>query len=414
MLEPQNYTKYSKMESPFSEFKELDNLTEVTTPDPVEGKAGKITAASSGDVNLLGGAFGRLNSPRIWTAWFYDDNATAGGGEFYFTAHQQLKTPLDAYGQFSLGIDDASAHLSKYVYKSSAGSVQSTGVNRTKAWHKMAFFSRTSFLATRTFIARQAFIDGNRVVNLSGAIPNPENVNMAGATNANPCVITAASIPGDDHNYLAGDEILITGVVGMTELNGNVYTVQAPITGTTFAINVDSTSFGTYTSGGLCEYNGLNFSTQWRTFGLGSYVNGGGNNSVIDEIILNNGADIHETGTAQIDCTPTKVNKFKSSSVTEDTTGAWLGTTLYEVSFSTDGGTNFGSVEPYTNGLFLTMTDANLQSFICDGDGNDVLRIKVSLIPDTTWDYEIFAPRCRQVVVNFIPMSHKTLTGVGI
>jgi len=68
---------------------------------------------------------------------------------------------------------------------------------------------------------------------------------ITGATKANPCVITSAN-----HNLRSGDIVTITGVVGMTQLNGNSYVVTM-LTSSTFSLNsVNSTAYGTYTSGG--------------------------------------------------------------------------------------------------------------------------------------------------------------------
>lgn len=80
-----------------------------------------------------------------------------------------------------------------------------------------------------------------------GSISTPREVDVASitaATNANPVVITATNA------YLAGDEVDITGVGGMTELNGNRYTVANPTASDFELSGVDGTGFGTYTSGG--------------------------------------------------------------------------------------------------------------------------------------------------------------------
>ena len=74
---------------------------------------------------------------------------------------------------------------------------------------------------------------------------------ITGITQANPVVVTAPS-----HGLTTGNTVLITGVNGMTELNGRKYTVNA-LTANTFALlysdgsNVDGTSFSAYTGGGL-------------------------------------------------------------------------------------------------------------------------------------------------------------------
>lgn len=72
---------------------------------------------------------------------------------------------------------------------------------------------------------------------------------ITGATKANPCVITAAN------SFANGDWVYISGVSGMTQLNGQTYVV-AGVSGGAFSLhdvfgnNINSTAFGTYVSGG--------------------------------------------------------------------------------------------------------------------------------------------------------------------
>jgi hypothetical protein len=79
---------------------------------------------------------------------------------------------------------------------------------------------------------------------------NTGTVAITGATKADPCVISATS-----HGFVTGDEIYITGVVGMTELNGRFFRVVY-IGANSFSIvdlfgnAVDSTAFTTWSSGG--------------------------------------------------------------------------------------------------------------------------------------------------------------------
>jgi Ubiquitin-activating enzyme E1 FCCH domain len=68
--------------------------------------------------------------------------------------------------------------------------------------------------------------------------------NITGATQSNPCVLTA------NNGFTAGQQVLISGVGGMTQLNGNTYTITVS-TSTHITINVDSTGFTAYTSGGV-------------------------------------------------------------------------------------------------------------------------------------------------------------------
>jgi hypothetical protein len=68
---------------------------------------------------------------------------------------------------------------------------------------------------------------------------------ITGATQADPCVITAVA-----HGYRNGDDVLIDGVVGMTELNGKVFRVDNKATDTFELLGIDSTAYGAYVSGG--------------------------------------------------------------------------------------------------------------------------------------------------------------------
>ena len=83
----------------------------------------------------------------------------------------------------------------------------------------------------------------------NGAILESD-VTISGATQADPVVITATG-----HSYDNGDEIEISGVVGMTELNGKRFRVANKTTNT-FEItdvdgnDIDGTGFTAYTSGG--------------------------------------------------------------------------------------------------------------------------------------------------------------------
>jgi hypothetical protein len=76
---------------------------------------------------------------------------------------------------------------------------------------------------------------------------------ISGATQANPVVVTATG-----HSYSNGDEISITGVVGMTQLNNKRYLVANKTTNT-FEVtdidgtNINGTGFTAYASGGVAN-----------------------------------------------------------------------------------------------------------------------------------------------------------------
>lgn len=112
--------------------------------------------------------------------------------------------------------------------------------------------SSASRLVSFIFSTEQAYVIefGNlyaRFWKPYGVITNESN-SITGITKANPAVVTYS---GAD-NFANGDRIIITGVVGMTELNGREFEVASVNTGAnTFQLlGVNSTSYGTYTSGG--------------------------------------------------------------------------------------------------------------------------------------------------------------------
>lgn len=79
-------------------------------------------------------------------------------------------------------------------------------------------------------------------------------VNITGITQANPAVVTATS-----HGYSNGDQVYISGVSGMTEVNGKWYKIANQTTNT-FELttqetgsNVDSSGYTAYSSGGTSE-----------------------------------------------------------------------------------------------------------------------------------------------------------------
>jgi len=67
---------------------------------------------------------------------------------------------------------------------------------------------------------------------------------ITGVTQANPAVINSTT------TFVIGQSVTITGISGMTELNGNTYEVVG-VSPTTVTIDVDSTLFTPYVSGGF-------------------------------------------------------------------------------------------------------------------------------------------------------------------
>ncbi len=94
---------------------------------------------------------------------------------------------------------------------------------------------------------QQGFVflrDQGTTENESLSITDIKNtVVITNVTQTNPAVVTA------NNTFVVGELVTINGVVGMTQLNGNTYTITA-VTPTTFTISVNSSAFTAYISGG--------------------------------------------------------------------------------------------------------------------------------------------------------------------
>lgn len=73
-------------------------------------------------------------------------------------------------------------------------------------------------------------------------------LHISNVTKANPGVVTTI----EAHDLTTGDTVTISGVGGMTQLNGNTYTVTV-ISPTTFSIGTNTTGYGTYLALGECR-----------------------------------------------------------------------------------------------------------------------------------------------------------------
>jgi hypothetical protein len=129
----------------------------------------------------------------------------------------------------------------------------------------------------------QAFTTGETVTGgTSGAtatvqsLSTTESATITGATQADPIVITSAN------KFKEGQQVTITGVGGMTELNSNVYTVRNPSASNFQLFNTDGTTAidGTsghtsYTSGGAAAHGVVIVSNVQGTFATGETITGG-------------------------------------------------------------------------------------------------------------------------------------------
>ena len=127
----------------------------------------------------------------------------------------------------------------------------------TKFIHEVKTSSAQTRLIPFEFSTTQTYIMefGNQYIRFykDQGIITESNKTISGATQANPGVITATS-----HGYSNGDHVIITSVVGMTELNGKTFKVANKTTNT-FEIqdvdgnNVNTTGYTAYGSAGVAN-----------------------------------------------------------------------------------------------------------------------------------------------------------------
>src|SRR6056300_232071 len=128
----------------------------------------------------------------------------------------------------------------------------------------------------------QSFTTGEEITgSTSGAkatvesISTTESGTISGVTQADPAVVTVTG-----HNFQEGQQVTISSVAGMTELNGNVYTVRNPGTNdfqlydTDGTTSIDSSGFSAYSSGGTADHGVVIVSSINGTFVAGETITG--------------------------------------------------------------------------------------------------------------------------------------------
>lgn len=102
-----------------------------------------------------------------------------------------------------------------------------------------------------SFVVKYAMEFGDQYIRFfaNGAPVLESTLNITGVTKANPAVVSVVN------TYVVDNWVYIIGVNGMTQLNGNYYRIHARSAGTItlydlFNNPVDSSAFGTWTSGG--------------------------------------------------------------------------------------------------------------------------------------------------------------------
>lgn len=137
---------------------------------------------------------------------------------------------------------------------------------------------------------------GSQIQILTGYDAQSPSLAISGITQANPPVVTSTT-----HGLTDGDVVKITGVVGMTEVNNQVFVVDVIDPDTFSLADTDGTGYGAYTSGGYIDVGAFSNLCE-----LTNYNRQGGTSPEIDATSLCSTAQEYEIGlpdfgTTQID-----------------------------------------------------------------------------------------------------------------
>ncbi len=205
------------------------------------------------------------------TSYVVGDMALSGGATYYcIAAHTNQAPPSASYwwamtaGYYEIPTPYAASDLRALQYVQSADIL--TLVHPTYAPRTLSRTGHTTWLlALASFTPAVARPTGGRVTKgaagsksyryrvtafdkdtLEESYPAREATKaITGATQANPCAITAVA-----HGYSTGDEVYLDGIGGMAELNDQTYVITKTGADTFTLDGVNSTGFTTYTSGG--------------------------------------------------------------------------------------------------------------------------------------------------------------------
>lgn len=128
-----------------------------------------------------------------------------------------------------------------------------TAITQKQIWHRL----NTSLLGDTVQLGFTLSDDQMRALIATGPTGNITN-----ATQANPCVLNVVN------DFAVGQLVTISGVTGMTQLNGNTYLIVAR-SSTQITIQVDSTTFNSYISGGVAtQVSYLNTTAEIELHGI--------------------------------------------------------------------------------------------------------------------------------------------------
>ena len=243
--------------------RDFDTQNNFTTKFDVGNYVNVTNIFGAPDVGFVSGsteAFKRINLYDTLTSSRGTENAGSGAS---ITSIGRAK---------SKGFQYVTGSASAYTFASSS---------LTSAIYRHYMFDINMFthlnVTTNTAFTTGETITGS-TSNATGTVESlttATSATITGATAANPVVVTSTN------TFKEGQQVTIASVGGMTELNGNVYTVRNP-SGSNFELyatdgisSVDGTGFTSYTSGGTATHGVVVLSSTNGSFVAGETITGG-------------------------------------------------------------------------------------------------------------------------------------------
>lgn len=229
------------------------NITGITRANPAVVTA-NAHGFSNGDKVLIQSVAGMTE---VNNRWFTVANQTANTFELSginsssYTAYSSGGTASEIV---ELATTYTAAQVDELQFAQSADTLYI--VHKDHPLRKIQRASHTSWTLSTPALDTGPFrtVNSNRDYKLVPSFPSATVTNI---TQANPAVVTTSAA----HPFANGQYVRFSGVVGMTEVNGNAYVV-ANATSTTFQLqSVNSTGFSAYASGGTATMADSAFDT---------------------------------------------------------------------------------------------------------------------------------------------------------
>jgi len=238
-----------------------------------------------------------------------------------------------------------------------------------------------------------SFTDGEKISGgTSGAygykqsITSTKSATISAVTKANPGVVTATA-----HTFKEGQQVTISSVVGMTQLNSNVYTVRNPATdtfelySTDGTTKVDTTGYTTYTSGGTATHGVIVLNNVTGTFIAGETITGA--TSSVTAVIQSNAVNFK--GVQKFDFSQVKqIGMSGSPTFTADTSTDSVYGNSYQLygNFSV---ANSGTTVTGFGTLFTTELRIGDSVTFTNDAGSSVTRIIESITSNTNLEFSV-------------------------